>query len=314
MKNNIQILQEKIKFLQNATVVTKLSKGFSPDEKYIVIDNDSNKYLLRISNIERYDRKKSEFQFLRDIRKYKVHCPQPIEIGIVEELSICFCIFSYLEGEDAKDAIHTLNIQEQYEIGIEAGKDLSRIHLHPAPNNIRNWQERIINKHNRYLDEYKKCGIKIKNDDKVMDFIERNYQYLKNRPNQFQHDDFHLENIILKDKKYAGVIDFDNYDWGDPYHDFVKVPLASRVDSVPFSIGQIDGYFSNKIPEDFWRMYSIYCAMVIFSSVVWSIKKSPHQLNKFIERIQVILEDHKNFELLKPIWYKSNFCSANDIS
>lgn len=31
-----------------------------------------------------------------------------------------------------------------------------------------------------------------------------NLHYLKNRPNQFQHDDFHLENIILKDKKYVG--------------------------------------------------------------------------------------------------------------
>lgn len=55
----------------------------------------------------------------------------------------------------------------------------------------------------------------------------------------------------MKDKKYAGVIDFDNYDWGDPYHDFVKVALASKVDSVPFSIGQIDGYFNHEIPEDF---------------------------------------------------------------
>lgn len=129
-----------------------------------------------------------------------------------------------------------------------------------------------------------------------------NLHYLKNRPNQFQHDDFHLENIILKDKKYVGVIDFDNYDWGDPFNDFVKIALASRVDSISFSVGQIDGYFANNIPEDFWRLYSIYSAMVIFSSVVWSIKKSPEQLDKFIERIHLILEDHKNFELLKPIW------------
>lgn len=71
-------------------------------------------------------------------------------------------------------------------------------------------------------------GIKIDNDDKVINYIESNAHYLKDRPNQFQHDDFHLENIILKDKKYAGVIDFNNYDWGDPFHDFVKVSLFSR--------------------------------------------------------------------------------------
>ena len=119
-----------------------------------------------------------------------------------------------------------------------------------------------------------------------------NAHYLKVRPNQFQHDDFHLENIILKDKKYAGVIDFINFDWGDPFHDFVKVSLFSRETSIPFSVGQINGYFNHNIPEDFWRLYSIYAAMAIFSSVVWSIKKSPQQLDKMIERIYVVLEDH----------------------
>lgn len=86
---------------------------------------------------------------------------------MLEELDICFGIFSYLEGEDAKSCMHTLNLQEQYEIGIEAGKELSRIHLHPAPKHIKSWQERIIHKHKRYLEEYKNCGIKIKNDDKI---------------------------------------------------------------------------------------------------------------------------------------------------
>lgn len=304
MENNIQVLMDRIKILRNSPRVTRLSKGYSPDEKYVVMDEDGNKYLLRISDMERYYRKKEEFKVLSDIRKYKVHSPQPIDLGILKEFDICYSIFSYIEGEDAKNSIRSFKEQEQYEIGIEAGKDLSRIHQHSAPYDVRNWHERSIQKHNRYLKEYKKCGIKINNDDKVMSFIESNYHYLKNRPNQFQHDDFHLENIILKDKKYVGVIDFDNYDWGDPFHDFVKVALSSRVDSISFSVGQIDGYFDNNIPEDFWRLYSIYSAMVIFSSVVWSINKSPEQLDKFIERINLILEDHKNFEMLKPIWYR----------
>ena len=197
-----------------------------------------------------------------------------------------------------------LNEREQYEIGVEAGKDLARIHLQPAPLEVKNWNERSIQKHNRYLKEYKKSGIKINKEDKIIRFIEGNYYYLINRPNQLQHDDFHLENIILKDKSYVGVIDFDNYDWGDPFHDFVKIAFFSRVDSLSFSVGQIDGYFDNHIPEDFWRLYSTYSAMAIFSSVVWSIKKSPEQLDKFLERIDLVLEDHKGFEVCKPGWYR----------
>jgi len=305
MKDNIHILEDRIKILQNATRVERLSKGYSPDKKYVVVDNCEKKYLLRIGGIEEYERKRGEFQILNDIQKYRVQAPQPIDIGILEDLSVCYNIYSYIDGEDAKESMSSLTEQEQYEIGIEAGRDLSRIHLHPAPSTIKHWNERAMQKHYRYLDEYKNCGIKIDNDDKVINYIESNAHYLKDRPNQFQHDDFHLENIILKDKKYAGVIDFNNYDWGDPFHDFVKVALFSREDSIPFSIGQINGYFNHKIKEDFWRLYSIYAAMAIFSSVVWSIKKSPEQLDKMIERIYVVLEDHKNFELLKPTWYKS---------
>ena len=307
MEDNIKLLVDRIKVIQNSTRVTRLSKGFSSDKKYVVMDESGNKYLLRISNMERYDRKKVEFQVLSEIRKYKVQSPQPIDLGIIKEHGICYSIYSYIEGEDAKNSIQLFNEKEQYEIGVEAGKDLARIHLHPAPSNVSSWYERTIQKHSRYIGEYKKSGIKIKNDEQILGFIESNYHHLKNRPNQFQHDDFHLENIILKDNKYVGVIDFDSYDWGDPFHDFVKVAFASRVDSVSFSVGQMDGYFDNNIPEDFWRLYSIYSAMVMFSSVVWSIKKYPEQLDKFIERIQLILEDHKNFELLKPIWYQPNF-------
>ncbi|MCE7792052.1 aminoglycoside phosphotransferase family protein [Salipaludibacillus sp. CUR1] len=40
---------------------------------------------------------------------------------------------------------------------------------------------------------------------------------MKQRPNLFQHDDFHLGNIIVNNKKFAGVIDFNRYDWGRSY-------------------------------------------------------------------------------------------------
>lgn len=213
MKDNIYLIEDRIKFLHNATRVERLSKGYSLDKKYVVFDKCGKKYLLRIGGIEEYERKKGEFQLLNDIKIHNVHAPQPIEVGILKDLGICYSIFSYIDGVDAQESMPSLTEQEQYEIGIEAGRDLSRIHLHPAPSTIKHWNQRAMQKHYRYLEGYKNCGIKIDNDDKIIDFIDINAHYLKNRPNQFQHDDFHLENIILKDKKYVGVIDFNNYDW-----------------------------------------------------------------------------------------------------
>ncbi len=303
----IQVLQDRVNLLQNNTKIEELPKGYSPDKKYVVYV-DNKKLLLRVGDIESYNKKKTEFQILRDMQSLRVQSPLPIDIGVIEEFNSCYNIFSFIDGIDAKDIIRTLSEEEQYNIGMEAGKQLSRMHLYEASSTINNWYERAMRKHYRYLNAYKDCGIKIKNDEKIIDFIENNKQYIKKRPNRLQHDDFHLGNIIVKDNKFAGVIDFNNFDWGDPIHDFVKVALFQREISIPFSIGQIMGYFDKKVPEDFWMLYSIYAGMVIFSSVVWALRFVPEEIEEMIDRLYVLLEDHKNFETLKPAWYKPNNC------
>ncbi|HDR3886639.1 TPA: phosphotransferase [Bacillus cereus] len=295
-KNSIQIVK-------NAANIEEISKGFSPDKKYIITTTDDEKYLLRAGNIKEYERKKIEFQILKEMQKRNVQAQRPIELGMLEEVGLCYSVFSYLEGEDAKNLLPTYTPREQYNIGIEAGKDLATMHTHEAPKDILPWYERAMKKHRKYLEAYKTCGIKIKNDDKIIKFIDENEMYVQNRPNRFQHDDFHLENIIVRDGKYVGVIDFNGYDWGDPLHDFVKIALFARDINIPYSIGQIEGYFNGRIPEEFWKLYAVYVGMTVFSSVVWCLRAAPHMLDDTLERLTIVLEDHKDFELSKPIWF-----------
>ncbi|EPY06294.1 hypothetical protein PAALTS15_16301 [Paenibacillus alvei TS-15] len=106
---------------------------------------------------------------------------------------------------------------------------------------------------------------------------------MRHRPNLFQHDDFHVGNLIIKDNQLSGVIDFNRFDWGDPIHEFLKVGMFSSEVRIPFSIGQIRGYHKDSEPDDlFWRLYSLYLAM---------------------DKIDRVLEDHDYFRLLKPKWY-----------
>ncbi|WP_249670954.1 aminoglycoside phosphotransferase family protein [Bacillus thuringiensis] len=296
-QNNIQIVKD-------AVDIKEISKGFSPDKKYIIMSANNEKYLFRTGDIKEYERKKIEFQILNEMVKCNVQAQRPIEIGILEEEGVCYSIFSYLEGEDAKRLFSTYSPKEQYDIGIEAGKDLAKMHTLEAPKNILPWYERAIKKHRKYLEAYKTCGIKIENDDKIIKFIDENEMYVKDRPNRFQHDDFHLENIIVRDGRYVGVVDFNGYDWGDPLHDFVKIALFARDISIPYSIGQIEGYFNERIPEEFWKLYAVYVGMTVFSSVVWTLRAAPHMLEDTLERLHIVLEDHKNFELSKPIWFQ----------
>ena len=81
-----------------------------------MLDGSGNEYLVRLSDLKRYDRKREEFNVLRDIQKYGVHSPEPIDLGMIEELGICYSIVSYIEGDDAKSLLGTLNEREQYEI------------------------------------------------------------------------------------------------------------------------------------------------------------------------------------------------------
>ncbi|PEE32697.1 aminoglycoside phosphotransferase family protein [Bacillus cereus] len=296
--------QSNIQIVKDAANIEEISKGFSPDKKYIITNANNEKYLFRTGDIKEYERKKIEFQILNEMVKRNVQAQRPIEIGILEEEGVCYSIFSYLEGEDAKKLLPTYSPKEQYDIGIEAGKDLAKMHTYEAPNNILPWYERAMKKHSKYVEAYKTCGINIKNDDKIIKFIEENEIYLKNRPNRFQHDDFHLENIIVRDARYVGVVDFNGYDWGDPIHDFVKIALFARDISIPYSIGQIEGYFNRKIPEEFWKLYKVYVGMTVFSSVVWTLRAAPHMLDDMLERLTIVLEDHNNFELSKPIWFQ----------
>ncbi|MEI8578343.1 phosphotransferase [Bacillus sp. WH-2] len=296
--------QSNIQIVKDAANIEEISKGFSPDKKYIITNANNEKYLFRTGDIKEYERKKIEFQILNEMVKRNVQAQRPIEIGILEEEGVCYSIFSYLEGEDAKKLLPTYSPKEQYDIGIEAGKDLAKMHTYEAPNNILPWYERAMKKYSKYVEVYKTCGINIKNDDKIIKFIEENEIYLKNRPNRFQHDDFHLENIIVRDGKYVGVVDFNGYDWGDPIHDFVKIALFARDISIPYSIGQIEGYFNGRIPEEFWNLYAVYVGMTVFSSVVWTLLAAPHMLDDMLERLTIVLEDHNNFELSKPIWFQ----------
>ncbi|OZM58222.1 aminoglycoside phosphotransferase [Lottiidibacillus patelloidae] len=300
---SIDVLKNNITSILSANSISLIQKGYSSDKKYLVSFADGQRNLLRIGKIESYERKSAEIKVLQQAKRFDVQCPEPIEIGKFKELGLCYYIVSYIEGEEAREYLPLFTEDDQKKIGVSAGKDLARIHRIPAPNHMNSWYERAMSKHYRYTEAYKTCGIKLSNDEKILAYIEENKHLLKSRPNQLQHDDFGPSNLIIKDKKYSGVIDFNNFDWGDPYHDFVKIALFTTEISIPFSIGQLNGYFNGKIPEDFWKLYSVYVAMVLFSSIIWSQRFAPGQLEEMKTRLERIIEEHHNFELQKPTWF-----------
>lgn len=288
----------------NANIrIEKLTKGFSDEKKYIIYHPDSSKSILRILKREDHQRKKTELKILQKLQSECIKCPNPVTVGLSVKLNICYTIVTYIEGDTAEETITVYTNEEQYLIGFEAGQELSKMHKLLAPVDVEPWHKRRLDKFIKYMDAYKKCGMKVKKEKQILSFIESNTALMNDRPNCFQHDDFHLGNIIIRNHQYAGVIDFNRFDWGDPIHDFYKLPWFTKGKSVSFSIGQIQGYFCNRIPDIFWSLYSLYLAMSIIPSIVWCLKRYPDNLQYFIDTIDNILDDHQNFTLVKPKWY-----------
>jgi aminoglycoside phosphotransferase (APT) family kinase protein len=286
--------------------LTPIVKGFSGDTLFRVESESGGARLLRLFGLHETGRKREEFGILREMEQLGVKSPRPLELG--DRSTYGYMIVSWIEGKDAEEALSALPPAEQYRIGLEAGMELRTMHRLPAPRNLPTWYDGKAAKHARYAEQYEKCGIRVKGDRRTLAFIDRNLPLMKQRPSGFQHDDFHPANLITADGHLAGVIDFNRFDWGDPLHDFLKLGLFGREVSVPFCIGQVRGYFGMTGPDErFWRLYALYVAMSVISTVVWTLRAAPDMMDRMMERIERVLEDHEGFERDRPLWYREDW-------
>jgi aminoglycoside phosphotransferase (APT) family kinase protein len=299
----VQLVKDHILFFEGDIHIEPIYKGYSGDYKYIV-SNNGRRYLLRTFPMNQQSGKMVEYEALQVMEQYGVSCSKPLDIGTIQEYELGYMVLTYIEGNEATDVLQRYLSVDQYRIGSDAGRELHKIHQYAAPQNMTSWYDRKLFKHNKCMEEYARIAIRINNDEKIMSFIDDHLPLMNNRPNQFQHDDFHIGNLIINDGGQIGVIDFNRCDWGDPVHDFLKVGLFSSEVSVPFSIGQIRGYHLEHDPDElFWRLYSLYLAMNVFASVVWILKVKPEEIDIMMQKLNRVLDDHDHFDLIKPKWY-----------
>ena len=280
--------------------ISKIQKGFSDEEKFI-IKTASDTYLLRISSAKKFSRKKEEFRIMEKLFAKGVNCNKPIDMFTGKEDNKIYTLFSFLPGNDAEENICKLAESTQFEIGFYAGQDLKIINSLVKHTN--SWKKRKLAKHEYYLTHYLKNEYSFENDDKVIKFIESNCDKIESASDRFQHDDFHLGNIIINRCKYSGILDFNRYDWGDPLHEFVKLEWFTWPVSKEFTRGEIKGYFGNeKVNEDICLIISVYIAMSIFSTLVWTLKFHPKTMPFIENRMKSILDSYEYFDRIKPEW------------
>jgi aminoglycoside phosphotransferase (APT) family kinase protein len=275
---------------------TPINKGWSCDKKYCVTTADDTKYLLRITPFEKSASREDMFRMMQRVATLGVPMCKPVEFGTCDEG--VYALHTWIYGEDAEDVIPTLSDTEQYTYGLEAGRILKNIHSIPASPTQEDWETRF----NRKIQMYNDCPIKYGNGQAFIDYINENRHLLKNRPQTYQHGDYHIGNMMIDKNGKLQIIDFDRYDFGDPWEEFNRIVWCAQ-ETPLFASGIVNGYFENEIPMDFWKLLALYISSNALSSVPWAIPFGQGEIDTMLNQAKEVLQWYDNMQNPVPSWY-----------
>ncbi len=278
-----------------------IEKGWSEDKKYCATDELGNKFLLRVSPSEQYERKKSEYELMGRLAALGIPMCQPLEFGVCGEG--VYSVQSWIDGIDAEENIHLFSEKEQYIYGFEAGKILKEIHKIPAPHDTEDWESFYNRKTDRKINGYNSCHLKYENGQVFIDYINSHRHLLKNRPRTYQHGDYHIGNMMIGKDKKLYIIDFNRNDYGDPWEEFNRIVWCA--DAAPlFATGMVNGYFDNNVPMEFWELLMLYISVNTVASLPWAIPFGEEKIATMINQAKEVLGWYDNMTNSVPSWYK----------
>ena len=286
--------------LLNISSRISIDKGWSGDRKYRIVDDDGRSYLLRISSAEKAGAVEELFKLMQQIAGLGIPMCRPVEYGTGPEGS--YSIYTWIDGKDAEEVIPALAEGDQYFYGFQAGKILKLIHSIPAPDNQEDWESRFNRKIDRKIELYADSPLKYDNGQYFLDYIAANRYLLKGRPQTFQHGDYHIGNMMVDTKNQLQIIDFDRYDFGDPWEEFNRIVWSARISGY-FASGIIDGYFDQKPPMEFWKLLALYISINTLSSIPWAIPFGTEQIEIMEKLAAEVLAYYDNMNRPVPSWY-----------
>ena len=285
--------------------IEKIERGMSDDAKYYIETDEKKKYALRTSNIKNYELKKKEYEIISKYEELGFEMSKPIDFGITNEGNDVYMLLSWVEGEDLEIALPKLSEEDQYLLGREAGIILKQIHSIKIP------QDEIplttkIPKKLLQIESYEKSSVRIDNDEIALNYVKDNIHKMWSKPPVYQHGDFHPSNLLLTPDNKLGVVDFNRWEIGDPYEEFYKLESFAVSLSIPYAIGQIDAYFNDDVPDDFFQILAVYVAHSSLYSIKWAEKFGQKEID-FMKNICLKSFEHFNdFKTCIPNWFKKH--------
>ncbi len=283
------------------TARTPIDKGWSGDVKYRAVTSDGNQYLLRISPMDRLERKRREYESMTEAAELGIPMCLPVEFGICPEG--IYTIQTWIEGTDAENAIMSMDAAAQYRYGLDAGRILAKLHTIPAPADTPDWESRFNAKIDRKINMYKNCRLKYENGTAFLEYLAQNRHLLNGRPQTYQHGDYHIGNMMIDDHGNLVIIDFEKQDAGDPWEEFNRIVWSAQA-APAFASGIVDGYFNGNVPLDFWKLLALYISSNTLSSLPWAIPFGEKEIRVMRQQAAQVLEWYHGMQEVVPTWYQ----------
>ena len=276
-----------------------VDKGWSGDQKYHIRTNNGE-YLLRVSPAEKATRREAEFLRMKALAALGIPMCDPVEFSIQEE-GAC-TILRWIDGRDAEDVIPELPNEMQYQYGLDAGRILKKIHSIPSPPDVHNWEDYFNRKIDRKLEMYHNCPLQYEGGEHFTEYLAANRHLLQDRPQCYQHGDYHIGNMMIDKNRILTIIDFDRDDCGDPWEEFNRIVWCAQA-SPRFATGMVDGYFNGIVPEKFWRLLALYISSNALGSLPWAIPFGEKEVTVMRRQAGEILHWYDNMTRFIPRWY-----------
>ncbi|MEG0767047.1 MAG: phosphotransferase, partial [Clostridia bacterium] len=156
------------------------------------------------------------------------------------------------------------------------------------------------------LQLYADCALQYENGQAFLAYISANRHLLQNRPQVFQHGDYHIGNMMIDTDGTLQIIDFDRCDFGDPWEEFNRIVWYAQ-SSAPFASGMVNGYFDGDVPMKFWRLLALYIALHTLSALPGAIPFGQGEIDTMRCQAREVLSWYNDMQNPVPTWYLSDY-------
>lgn len=281
--------------------VEPIRKGWSNDKKYYV-ETKAGELLLRVSDISLYEKKQQEFDIMKKMAAAGIKMSLPIAFGVCKNGKSVYQLLSWCEGQEAKEALYHLNDAEQYAFGQKAAivlKQMETIDYKPAS---MEWSKIYQARLERYIERYRKCGYTFEGDELIISYLQTQRHSIGERPTALMHEDFQTDNMVISPDGELYTIDFQMCGAADPYLAMTGAGVSAMY-SIPFAVGQIDGYFGKSVPEEFWEKYTYYMLAEMLHAFTVGVKMEKEREEAF-HIFDDEVEKIKHNGSYIPAWYQ----------